>query len=239
MSFLAPLLEVQDLDIAADAARTRSANLPERESLPMLVEKLAQSDAGLTAARAEREARETEEERLGREVAKIAHEIEAADVERYSGKRKNQEKGSAHKATQTERHDKQATLEERELELLEEIEAVERRITEDEAARAGQHDLWEKATLAIRLVDADVDREIANLSERRQKIALQIPKPLLVAYERVRTQPQTAGRGAAMLVEGRCRGCGINLPSLVKTRMMAEPEDALIQCPQCRRVLVR
>ena len=63
--------------------------------------------------------------------------------------------------------------------------------------------------------------------------------PVLSAYERVRDQKGKAGRGAAVLDKGDCQGCRIKLPSLEKKRLLAEPEDALIQCPQCRLVLVR
>lgn len=239
MSFLAPLLEVQDFDLAADAARVRSAKLPERESIPLLDTALAQIDARLAEADAERGEKQAEEERIGEEVAQIARDIEAAEVERYSGKRKNQDEASAHKASQERLHERQAALEEREMELLEEIEAVERRIESERSARAANRAESEKFLEVIRKVDEEASAELGRLATVRAKIADGLPANLLAAYERVRGQAQRGGRGAAVLVEGRCGGCRIKLPSLEKSRMLAEPEDALIQCPQCRRVLVR
>ena len=100
MSFLALLLEVQDLDLAADAARLRFAKFPERESLPLLELRLAEIDSILAAANAERAERQTEEEVIGREVAQIVRDLEAAEVDRYSGKRKNQDEAAAHKESQ-------------------------------------------------------------------------------------------------------------------------------------------
>lgn len=239
MSFLAPLLEVQDLDVAADAARLRSAKLLERETLPLLETKFAEIDSRLSAANAERAERQAEEEEIGREVAQIVHDIETAEVERYSGKRMNQDEAAAHNESQQQLRERQAGLEDREMVLLEEIEEVERRIEDEESARAANRAEFEKVGDAIQKVEGEVSTELGRLTSDREKISQSVPKPLLTAYERIRAQPQKAGRGAAKLADGRCGGCRIKLPSLEKTRMLAEPEDALIQCPQCRRVLVR
>ncbi len=239
MSFLSPLLEVQELDLAADAARKRSENLPERTLLPRLVAEGAAIETRLAAARSDRMAREAEEAELGRAVSQIARDIESAEVERYSGKRFDQDEAKAHEQSQTRLHEKQAALEEEEMRLLEAIEAIEVRIEAEEAARVANRAEVAKAEEAIREVEAEVAIELERLLETRQAICAGIPKDVMAAYERVRGQNQKAGRGAAVLVEGRCGGCRIKLPSLEKTRMMAEPESALIQCPQCRRVLVR
>jgi predicted nucleic acid-binding Zn-ribbon protein len=239
MSFLAPLLEVQDLDRAADAARVRSTKLPERESIPILDTKLAQIDTAIAEANAKRAEKQAEEEQIGQEVAQVAHDIEAAEVERYSGKRKNQDEAAAHKASQEKLHEKQTALEEREMELLEEIDAVESRIESEETARAANRAESEKIFEVIRKVEEEVVAELGRLATERGQIAETLPAKILTAYERVRGQALKGGRGAAMLAEGRCGGCRIKLPSLERTRMLAEPEDAVIQCPQCRRVLVR
>jgi len=92
---------------------------------------------------------------------------------------------------------------------------------------------------AIRKVESEIEAEIAALGASRSALAQPIPAEIVAAYERVRAQPRNGGRGATSLTDGRCTGCGIALPSLEKRRMLAEPEQALIQCPQCRRVLVR
>jgi predicted nucleic acid-binding Zn-ribbon protein len=238
-SYLAPLLEVQDLDVAGDAARNRSATLPERDSLPLVDKELIAIDTRLAAVRAECVERRAEEEEIGKEVVEVARAIEAAEVERYSGKRKNQDEAAAHDETQKQAHAKQTELEEREMELLETIEDIDRRIEAEESTRAHNRSDAEKLEQAIRKVEAEVASELEQLAADRNKIADAIPEHLRKAYERVRSQSQTGGRGAAPLTDGRCGGCRIKLPSLEKTRMLAEPEDALIQCPQCRRLLVR
>jgi len=239
LSFLVPLLEIQTLDLEADAARKRSATLHEREALPKAASNFALIETRLATARADRAERETEEEELGRQVSQIVKDIEAAEIERYSGKRKNQDEAAAHKESQQQLHDKQSALEEQEMELLEALEAVDVRIREEESNRAANLADTEKLQEAIAKIEAEVVAELDRLAKDRQEIVTRIPENILSTYDRVRAQAQKGGRGAAVLAEGRCGACRIKLPSLERTRMLASPEDALIQCPQCRRVLVR
>jgi predicted nucleic acid-binding Zn-ribbon protein len=239
MSFLAPLLQIQDLDLAADGALKRARELSERESLPAIATKIAAAESARSAARAERAALEASEEELGRAVAQISKDIEAADVERYSGKHKDRDEAVAHDEAQQARREQQAVFEEQEMELLEAIEAVESRIETHESAIANYRADSAKLSELIKKVEAEVESEVARLGDTRSTLVSRIPDEVLSTYERVRAQPRNGGRGATNLDDGRCKGCQIKLPSLEKKRMMAEPEDALIQCPQCRRVLVR
>ena len=239
MSLLAPLLEIQDLDVAADAARARSESLAEREVVPRVQKALFALEAELSAAKTEHLEKQAEEEQLGGEVSQLARDIEAAEVARYSGDRKTPEEAALHEASQAALREDQSKLEEGELELLAAIESLENRIGEHEASRAVALEELDRAVEAIRAVEAEVERELEGLAKDRHSLAERIPPDLLKAYDRVRAQARAAGRGAAQLSEGRCKGCRISLPSLEVTRMLAQPEDALIQCPQCRRVLIR
>jgi predicted nucleic acid-binding Zn-ribbon protein len=239
MSRLSPLLEIQEIDVLCDAARRRSETLPEREAVPRIAAELAEIEARLEATRAERATKQSEEEGLDREVTELAHEIEAAEIARYSGPRKNPDEAAAHAESQQRLRERQESLEEREMSLLEEIETIEERIRELEAGAAGKRAESARLAEAIRKVESEMAAELGRHAEARTAILGRVPEPVLVAYERVRAQPQKGGRGAATLEKGQCGGCRIKLPSLENTRMLAEPEDALIQCPQCRRVLVR
>jgi predicted nucleic acid-binding Zn-ribbon protein len=239
MSFLAPLLEVQDLDRTADEARKRALELSERAAVPVISKKIVDVEGQLAAARTERVELETVEHQLESAVAQIVRDIEAAEVERYSGKRKDREAAAAHDASQQALREKQAALEEEEMVLLESIDALESRIDQYEAALGSHRAEAEQLAEAIRKVESEVEAEVASLSASRLEIAQSVPELVLAAYERIRAQPRNGGRGAASFTDGRCAGCRIKLPSLERSRMLAEPEDALLQCPQCRKVLVR
>lgn len=239
MSILAPLLETQELDLATDAVRKRADELSERAMLPKLAGKITRAQELLAAERAKRGELEATEHALGASVSQVVREIEAAEVERYSGKRKGRDGAAEHDASQQALRDKQGELEEQEMELLESIEAVEARILEVEARIAAYHSEQQLLTEALRKAEGEIEAEIARLSSARSTLTAPIPPVVVAAYERVRAQPRSGGRGATLLADGRCTGCRIQLPSLERKRMLAEPEEALIQCPQCRRVLVR
>lgn len=239
MPLLSPLLEIQEFDLAADAARQRSATLPERETLPALDAALAEIDARLTAAESERAQLQAEEEQLGCEVSEIARAIESAEVERYSGKRMNRDESAAHDDSQRLLRERKESLEERELELLESLEEVENRIGVEQESRSANLAEAERARDAILSVEAEVAAEVECLEGNRIEIAPSVPPKILTAYDRIRAQPRAGGRGVALLADGRCGACRIKLPSHEKTKMLAEPDDALIQCPQCRRILIR
>lgn len=239
MSLLEPLLEILDLDLAAEAARARSSELPERAALPQLQAERTRIEAEIAAAEVERVETQAEEERLGSEVSQLARDIETADLERYSGKRMDRDEAAAHDASQHELRERKDALEAQELALLERLEAVEQRLESASTVRSAKGLEIERAERAICAVEAEVASEIARLLSARERIAPKIPPVILAAYDRVREQPRAGGRGAAPLKDGRCGACRIALPSHVKAKMLAEPDDALIQCPQCRRVLVR
>jgi predicted nucleic acid-binding Zn-ribbon protein len=187
LSFLAPLLEIQTLDFSADAARKRSVELSEREALPVVAAKLVEIDARLAAARADRALRETDEEEIALAVSQIVKDIEDAEVDRYSGKRKNQDEAAAHKESQQNLHDKQTELEEQEMALLEAIEAVDNRLREEEAARAANRVDSEKIEEAIRKVEKEASVELDRLATQRQAIMAGVPEDILATYDRVRS----------------------------------------------------
>ena len=239
MSYLAPLLEVQELDLAVDVARKRALELPERAALPRLTERIAQVEAELAGALRERAELEQAEHALAGEDEQLGRDLEAAELARYSGRRKDRDEAVAHDASQQAKRDEKAAIEARELALLESIDALEERIVSIETTRASLRAESERLVEAIEKAERELAAVVTDLVESRANLARPLPEPVLVAYERVRLQPRSGGRGATALVDGRCTGCRIQLPSLERKRILEEPEDAAIQCPQCRRVLVR
>jgi uncharacterized protein len=239
MSLLAPLLDIQELDLTADAARARSNELAEREVLPRLEADLVGIDLRLAAAQAEQAQMQAEEERLGVEVSQVARDIETAEVKRYSGKRMDRDEAKTHEESQKLLREKQESLEEQEMELLESIEAVENRVEAERSNRSANRAQTEQVLEIIQKVESEVAAELLHLDEARLDITARVSPEVLAAYDRVRAQPRAAGRGATTLTDGRCGACRIKLPSHEKTKMLALPDDAVIQCPQCRRLLVR
>ena len=236
---LSSLLEIQALDFAAAAAQKRSDSLPERAKLLKLSQRITRARAELLDAQAEREQIEKQAETLAAGVAKIDREIEAADVQRYSGKREGRDQAIKHDAAQKKRQAEKTVIEEKEMELLESMEAAEAKAAKIDASIKEIHAEGVEVQAGVRAIEAEVAAELEEISTKRAALAAQLPSGVVASYDRVRSQKGKAGRGVTTLAEGRCGACSIKLPSLELTRMRAEPEDALIQCPQCRRILIR
>ena len=83
---------------------------------------------------------------------------------------------------------------------------------------------------------ADLDSEEARLAPQGGELPA---GPLLGLYERVRTSMNGGGVGAAALQDGRCEGCRMPLAPTEIARISSLGADAVVQCDECRRILVR
>jgi len=130
-----------------------------------------------------------------------------------------------------------ATLEDHELELMEQLETAQASLTdvtsalaELEARAAGLETSRDKA------VSSFDDQARERLAERDRLIGT-LPEPLVTLYERVRHQ--AGGVGAAALRRRRCEGCRLELTAADLADVVAAPSDEVLRCPECNRILVR
>ena len=239
MSTPGRLLEVQALDLEADALRRKRKTLPERETLvsneeehTALVTQRAEVQARHDAlARAERE--------LGGEVESIANKARDVEANLYSGTVTVPKELDGLQQELALLKGKQDEAEGRELELLEQIEAVDAEL----AALIERGDALETQAAALResitAAEGVLDEEIAGLggsvSERREGLA----ESLLAAYDRLRADARLGGRAAVALESKTCGGCQLDLPVLEYKRIREEAEDAVVTCVHCRRLFIR
>ncbi len=236
---LSPLLEVQRLDLAADKLIVHRRDLPERESLVACEAQAASLDADHELLRGRREGLGRSEHELEVEVQDVAAKAQEAEDKLYSGTITSpKELGSQQEEVRLLRQ-RQAGLEEREMELLEEIDGLEGEMAQNRSARERSDAEAAEIREAIRKAEGEIDAELARLAEQRAPWVQQIPPAVLEEYDRLRAKPKLGGRVAAQLGDGRCDGCGIKLPVLEYKRMREQPDDAVIRCVSCGRVLVR
>jgi predicted nucleic acid-binding Zn-ribbon protein len=236
---ISQLLDVQALDLASDELRARRRALPEREALRTCREHGASLDAAHAALLEKREALTRAEHALGAEVTDVAGRASASEATLYSGTVR------APKELQALQHEirlvraTQSGLEEKEMQLLEEIEETERELADNRAARTESDAEAAAVEAALRRAETEIDAELAALAERRQAESDGVPPAILAEYERLRTRERLGGRAAAPLADGSCGGCRVKLPVLEYNRMRAQPDDAPITCSRCGRILVR
>ena len=83
----------------------------------------------------------------------------------------------------------------------------------------------------------EIEAEAADLRDERDRAAATLPPDLLALYERMRGQHD--GVGAAALRQHRCEGCRLELNAADLREIAAAPEDEVLRCPECDRLLVR
>jgi predicted nucleic acid-binding Zn-ribbon protein len=85
--------------------------------------------------------------------------------------------------------------------------------------------------------EAAVDADLAKIGAKRSAAAAAVPAGLLARYDKLRDH--LGGTGAARLVDGRCTGCHLALSPWDLDDARRAPEDAVLACEACGRILVR
>jgi uncharacterized protein len=131
---------------------------------------------------------------------------------------------------------RQGVLEDEQLELMEQREAVGA-----DAAYAGRvlaEAEQEQSTLTERRDGAllDIDAAEAGRRRAREEVVATLPADLLAEYDRRRAR---GGTGAALLRERRCGACRLELDRTALSALRAAPPDEVAHCEECGVVLVR
>jgi predicted nucleic acid-binding Zn-ribbon protein len=71
----------------------------------------------------------------------------------------------------------------------------------------------------------------------RKPLAADLPADLLALYDKIRES--SGGIGAALLRQGRCEGCRIELAGNERATVRNSPADEVLRHEECRRILVR
>lgn len=130
-----------------------------------------------------------------------------------------------------------STLEDEELEVMERLETAQHEFD----AVAGElaeldRSISEAETTRDEAV-AELDGQARELVTERELTAKNVPDDLMTLYDKLRAQHD--GVGAAALKQRRCEGCRLELNAADLREIAAEPDDVVLRCPECSRILVR
>ncbi len=130
-----------------------------------------------------------------------------------------------------------STLEDTELELMQAREDAEAArdaiLTQKTDLETEMRGYLAKRDEAVKSLQADV----AERRKARAEVLSDLPAPLVAMYDKVRER--AGGTGAAELKGRRCTGCGLEATSADYERYVAAPEDEVLRCEECDRILVR
>lgn len=229
------LLEVQELDTRLAQIRHQKANHPARERLAEVARRLEDLEGSLVTSR-------TAVGDLRREVAKAEADVEQVRT-RAERDRKRLEASSSARDAQALTSElealarRQSELEDVELEVMERLEAHETALAEVTSAHEQVLEQQREVQAELDEALARLDAEEAEVAVERERRAEGLDPGLVALYERLRGQ--LGGLGVAALRGRRCEGCRLELNATDLARIAATPEEEVVRCEECGRILVR
>lgn len=230
------LLTVQELDTHAAQARHRFESLESKVELAKLLER----EGELTGRRIEADTAISD---LKREVTKAEDDVQSV---RARAKRDNDRLligGQTPRDLQGLQSELEVLVKRQS--ILEEIELDAMQRLED-AESVADGVVAEAAVIAAALADvrarvesesAAIQTELADIARERINTAFNLDESLLALYEKLRAQHGDSG--AAALTRGTCQGCHMSLNPADLAGIEATPDDEIVRCEECGRILVR
>jgi predicted nucleic acid-binding Zn-ribbon protein len=234
---LAALLALQDADTAIDQHRHRRAHLPEHAELAAIDRQAAQLQNDAAEILAIRDEIAQRQAAVERELASTEERVASVNRRLYGGEVRASRELQALAADVDSLKARASMLEDQVLELMEEREPLDTRLSALAAQGAGLEERRQVANTSLASTEAAMDEEIGHLDRQRAAAAASVPADLLANYDRIR--PRLEGVAVARLVGNHCDGCHLTLPSMELDRIRHLADGEVATCEQCGRILVR
>ena len=117
------------------------------------------------------------------------------------------------------------------------IEALDQRISSLSKERDALHEEVIKFSREKEVALEEITRAINATTSDRQVLANDCEPELLALYEKILASAD--GIGAARLHAGQCQGCNLTINAADLSKINALPDDEVVRCEECRRILVR
>ncbi|MEP7054187.1 MAG: C4-type zinc ribbon domain-containing protein [Actinomycetota bacterium] len=231
------LLELQGLDSVLDRLAQRRRTLPAIAEIESLDQRLTMLRDHVVMAQTQIGDIAREERRIETDVdvvrSRIAKDQQRLDTGAVNSPRELE--NLQHELLSLAR--RRGDLEDLELEQMEAREVAE---TTLRGLQAEVDELTSQRQDAEARRDAEfvtIDRDVAKANADRSLLAPQLPADLIALYEKIRAG--SAGIGAALLRGTRCEGCRLSLSPMDVNRIRTAPEDEIVRCEECLRILIR
>ena len=229
------LLELAELDTSLAQLAHRRRTLPEHAELERLERQIVDLED-------ERVRAQVAVDDLDRDIARVDRDVEQVR-QRADRDRARLDAGTGPpKELEALQHElgtlarRQRELEDAELELMERREQAQSQLDDVLSRLASARDAHAQTTQRRDELLADIDRDTEQKKAARGPLVASLPADLVALYEKVR---ESKGTGAALLRHGRCGGCRLELSGSEKARLRSAPADEVVQCEECRAILVR
>lgn len=223
------LLILQDRDQRIQAFQNELAAIPtERAAKEKLI---AASLARLEASKARLREIEVEKKKLELEAAAKREQI-ARYKQQQMQTRKNEEYAAlGHEIAAAERMI--TDIEDRELELMEEADALAPATAEAERIHAEEKEKFTAQIADLNQKTTTIQARVAELESGRPALAEPIDPDLMDKYQRL--FKSKAGQAVVRLENDVCTGCHVKVPTQVALEVRGE--KSVVHCPNCGRIL--
>ena len=231
------MLDLQTLDSTLSQLDHRLSRLPEQAALVALEERrrTLSDTAGTT---------QTEVEDLSRDQRKADADVEQVKTRRTRN-RERLEAGvvSDPKQVQAMQHEIETLdrrigdLEDDELDVMERLDDAQHRLASLTTEISTLDSDIATQTVTRDAVAGEIATAQTDAREARIGLVEKIPTDLLTLYDKLRRQ--LGGVGVGALRHKRCGGCRLDVGAADLARMAAAPDDEVLRCEECDRILVR
>lgn len=228
------LLDLQDLDNTLARLRRKRSTLPERAEIAGLSGETSAARDSYMQAQRELDTRRVELERIEADVATVQRRRDRDNqMLAVSTSSKEAQSLQGELDTLTRR---QSELEDRELELMESVEAAQASFAEAERVLAGVDGRRAEFQARLEAAEQAIDVELAVHAKERGGVAAELQRDLLDLYESLRAR---TGVGAARLRGNVSEGSNMALAPAELSDIRATAPDELVYCPGSGAILVR
>jgi len=235
MTELERVLEVQVLDSAIDQIPHRRERLPERATLAAAKatlrttqQRIADATARSEVASARIEVLEAAGAKRATKKARLEQQLKTViaprEAEALMGEIANLDR-------------ERSESDDEELESMDGLETAMAELEAAEAEAVTQQAAVDAASAEAAAAEAALEAERADLVERRTAAAAAIAPATLTKYEQLRAS--YGGVAISRIHAGRCGACHLDQSRAGLDALNSAPDDALIECEQCGRLLVR
>ena len=223
------LLTLQDRHQRLRSFQTEIAHLPEERKARE--KQIADSAAKLENAKIRAKEIEIEKRNLEME-ARAKRDIIARYKHQQLQTRRNEEYSAlAHEIQAAEKI--VTTLEDRELDLMEEAEKLTPQIAAAEKAHADEHKKIEHLLAGLENKKSNLEARIAELKTEHERLTKLIDEDVLEIY--LHLFKNKHGTAIATLEHEVCMGCHMKVPA--QTAVLVRAAKEIVHCPQCGRIL--
>jgi predicted nucleic acid-binding Zn-ribbon protein len=228
MSAAKQLYQLQELDLEIDsqeqALGLTKSQLGESQTVLKLQGQLQQEQQRLEELKRKQHAAEWEIEDLSTKLA-------TAEETLFSGSVKNPKELSNLQHEVEMFKAKRSQLEEKTLEIMEQVELSEGAIAGTKKQLEGMKAEWQQQQQELADNIERLKAVLSDLRQKRQLLADKIPPQAVELYQGLRKERGTA---VARVEQGICRGCRISLPT---TELQQARGGKLVKCSSCGRIL--